>query len=512
MLVDGTVAVAGTTPTVSSVTPAYGPESGGTTVTIIGTNLSGLTAVNFGTTAAASFTAVSSTSITAVSPAGRGVVDVIVSTLAGTSTAGNKDRFDYGPEVTSVSPAFGPSSGGTAVTIYGTNLSEATAVHFGNTLAAYTITSDGIISATSPAGSGSVDVEVSSAQDSSAIVSADRFSYGPTVTGITPSAGPPSGGTSVTIVGSNFTGATSVSFGTATVPSSSFAMATDTGITLPSPGGTGVVDVVVTTPGGTSPTSGADKFSYAPVATSVNPPFGPSTGGTTVTITGSNLTGVYAVNFGSSPASSVMVISDTEVTAVTPPGKVPKVAVTVISPGGTSSPSPGATFLYGPVIAKVTPAVGVGSGGTKVVILGQDFKAVSAVMFGQVPANSFKARSATKIVAIAPAGVGLVDVTVQSPAGTSPLVGTDRFDYAPTVTKISPVQGPVAGGTKVRISGTNFQGVTAVNFGSTPAAKLTVVSKKQIVAVSPPGTGTVDITIVSLGGTSPISSSDVFTY
>jgi hypothetical protein len=80
-------------PTATSVAPNHGPASGGTTVTISGTNLTGATAVTFGSTNATSFTVNSETLITAVAPAGIGTVDVTVTTPDGTSAAGEADRF-----------------------------------------------------------------------------------------------------------------------------------------------------------------------------------------------------------------------------------------------------------------------------------------------------------------------------------------------------------------------------------------------------------------------------------
>jgi hypothetical protein len=91
-----------------------------------------------------------------------------------------------------------------------------------------------------------------------------EFSQGAaaTVTGVSPGSGPVSGGTSVTITGSGLTGATAVNFdGTA---ASSFTVNSDTSITATAPAATAVgpVDVTVTTPSGTSATSGADQFTY----------------------------------------------------------------------------------------------------------------------------------------------------------------------------------------------------------------------------------------------------------
>jgi hypothetical protein len=75
-------------------------------------------------------------------------------------------------------------------------------------------------------------------------------------------------------------------------------------------------------------------------------------------------------------------------------------------------------------------------------------------------------------------------------------------DFAtPTITSMSPASGPAAGGSTITITGTGFTGATAVSFGGTAAATYTVDSATQISAVSPPGTpGDVDVEIVTPGG------------
>src|SRR5579863_6117100 len=120
------------------------------------------------------------------------------------------------PTVTNVNPDTGPSAGGISVTITGTNFSGATVVRFGGTAASsFTVNSATQIAATSPAGTGTVDVTVTTSGGTSAASGADQFSYvsAPTVTNVSPNTGPPAGGTSVTITGTNFSGATVVRFG-----------------------------------------------------------------------------------------------------------------------------------------------------------------------------------------------------------------------------------------------------------------------------------------------------------
>ena len=81
----------------------------------------------------------------------------------------------------------------------------------------------------------------------------------PTVTGLNVAGGFPAGGSTVTLTGTSFTGATAVHFG---ATSASFSVVNDTTITATDPGGSSgtTVDVTVTTPAGTSATSAADKY------------------------------------------------------------------------------------------------------------------------------------------------------------------------------------------------------------------------------------------------------------
>jgi len=94
-------------------------------------------------------------------------------------------------------------------------------------------------------------------------------------------------------------------------------------------------------------------------------------------------------------------------------------------------------------------------------------------------------------------------------------VNSSLFDVtfpAPTVTSVSPNSGPTSGGTAVTITGTNFTGATAVNFGMVAATNPIVTSNTQIMATSPTGLGTVDVTVTTSGGTSATSAADQFTY
>ena len=178
------------------------------------------------------------------------------------------------------------------------------------------------MTATAPAGNlGTVDITVTTAGGTTAISAADKYTYVippvPTVTGVSPNSGPIPGGTSVSLTGTGFSGATAINFGPNN-PAIFYTIKSPTLITVTSPAGVlGLNDITVTTPGGTSPASAADKFNYtvppAPAVTKVAPASGPN--GTFVTVTGTNFAGATAVNFGAHAATTFTINSSTSISA-----------------------------------------------------------------------------------------------------------------------------------------------------------------------------------------------------
>ncbi|NML55173.1 hypothetical protein HHL19_35395 [Streptomyces sp. R302] len=85
------------------------------------------------------------------------------------------------------------------------------------------------------------------------------------------------------------------------------------------------------------------------------------------------------------------------------------------------------------------------------------------------------------------------------------------FAPAATITTISPVSGPAAGGTTVTIKGTRLAGVTAVNFGATPGTTLTVVSDTELRVKTPAGAaGAVNVVVAADSGNT--TKNAAFTY
>jgi hypothetical protein len=327
------------------------------------------------------------------------------------------DAAATNPRQLTTSIDWGDKTGSTPGTVSGANGTfTVTSIHTYNNAGSFTIT----ITVT----------DTTTRQTSRGSGAATVTMQGPAITGINSNSGPAAGGTKVTITGSNFTNATSVSFGT--TAAASFTITSDTQITAVSPAGNGTVDVTVTTPGGTSTISTADQFTYIPLPSvkSVTPTSGPVAGGTTVTITGSNFTNATSVSFGSTTTSNFTVDSDTQITALSPQGSG-TVDVTVTTPNGTSAKSQADQLSYipPPTVTGINPASGPTTGGTKVTITGSNFTGATSVSFGTTATNNFTVDSDTQITVVSPAGSGTVDVTVTTPEGTSTASTADQFSY-----------------------------------------------------------------------------------
>ena len=233
-----------------------------------------------------------------------------------------------------------------------------------------------------------------------------------------------------------------------------------------------------------------------PKVTDVEPGGGPMAGGTTVTITGTDFTDATEVDFAvpggpSVPATSMSVVSDTEITATTPDmtsaaGGDPLLStdVRVVGPDGTSAVDPNDLYDFGaPVVTAVVPAGGPVAGGNAVVIEGSGFAnpawSLDKVDFlpalsslGPLTGLSASVVSDTEIDVTAPdatgeatggalgthvdpvfdltGGGGSLDAWPQSPGDDAYAFGT------PVISSVEPVGGPIDGGNQVVIHGTGF--------------------------------------------------------
>lgn len=230
-------------PQVFSVSPASGPNEGGTRVTLTGEGFQAPVQVFFGEgTSAADFTgveasvqSVSANRIVVITPSATGfgqnnlneVVDILVKNLQSGFATVAPSAFQYGaggadvPFISAISPGQGPFTGGTLVTLFGQGFDEPVAVELaGVGQSIVSVTGTEVVVRT-------VAVDVTSCNDVSGAsqltnietgesATGPTFTYRvprPVITGVSPSSGPQGGGTLVTISGQNFTEPARVLFG-----------------------------------------------------------------------------------------------------------------------------------------------------------------------------------------------------------------------------------------------------------------------------------------------------------
>ena len=547
-------------PQVTGVSPSSGGLAGGTIVTVTGSAFTGATAVDFGAGNAGTGLAVlGDTELTVVSPpapsGSGGTVQVTVTTSAGPSADGSDDGFTYQLEVTGVSPAVGAPAGGTIVTVTGAGFTGATSVTFGGVAGtALAVQSDTQLTVTTPAGGGTVAVVVSAAGGSSPQSAAASFSYertpqlylrvwqglaAPAQGSAAPAAstGPytyalDGTGVTVSLVSANGQFHAGDFWRFAVRPLDPSAVYPARYLTAPQPPEgprTWICPLAVLTwnsDGTATPASSVPVFWNlvamteafltkvqlpVPSVTAVQPNAGPPSGGTPVTLTGKNFTGATTVYFGTTTGTGISVQSDTQLTVTSPAGSG-IVNVQVITTGGESPTSTADEFAYIGVTG-VSPAVGPPAGGTAVTLTGSGFTGASAVEFGGVAGTNLTVVSDTEITVTSPVGSGLVDVTVVNGTHTSPTVAADHFAYV-TVTAVSPNSGPESGGQQVTVSGAGFSSVavTAVDFGIFGTASLQVVSDATIVATTPAGSGSQQVSVVTQLGSTAVSGAAASQY
>jgi hypothetical protein len=231
----------------------------------------------------------------------------------------------------------------------------------------------------------------------------------PTIASFTPTAGPI--GTTVTINGTGFTGATGVAFGSG--QATDFTVDSDTQITATVPLGANTAKVKVTGPGGTG--TSATNFKVTTLTFSgMTPTTGPE--GTQVVLSGAGFTGATDVSFGGMSAT-FSVTSDYKITTTVPAGATTGF-ITVTTPNGTAqSPSEFVVVLPqpAPTITSFSPTSG--PVGTTVVITGTSFTGATAVKWGSVGATTFTIDSDTQITAEVPVGAPTAKIKVKTPAG-----------------------------------------------------------------------------------------------
>jgi hypothetical protein len=253
----------------------------------------------------------------------------------------------------------------------------------------------------------------------------------PAIASFTPTSGPV--GTTVTLTGTNFTGATSVTLNGVRVPS--FTVVDAATIMLVVPAGVTSGFITVTTQGGTATSTNA----FTVVEPNPVPTIGSLAPATaiagsdsfTLTVSGTGFVNGAEVRFNGTALPTTLV-SPTQLTATVPASAVITAGiydVTVTNPapgGGTSTSSAFTVLVPAPTISSFTPTTG--GPGTLVTITGTDFMGVTAVRIGSLAITDYTVVSASTITLVIPSGTGIANgfITVVTPSGTA--TSTSAFD------------------------------------------------------------------------------------
>lgn len=267
---------------------------------------------------------------------------------------------------------------------------------------------------------------------------------------------------------------------------------------------------------GTRDSFGIDNFSLTwsvaatppPTITGIAPNTGPAAGGTSVTITGTNLSGA-SVTIGGAAATGVSA-SATSISCTTPAGSAGAADVVVTTAGGNATLVGGFTYGAGPTINTIAPQQGPAAGGTSVTIDGANLSGATSVLFG-ASAATITANTANQIVCTAPAGSGVVSVSVTTASGSDSVSGAFTYIAAPVVQLCTPGSGADTGGTSVTITGQNLANASSVLFGG--AAATNVASSAGSITCTTPShvAGTVDISVTTPGGSHTLTGGFVYT-
>ncbi len=519
-------------PVVSGLSPASGSVAGGYLVIVSGENFLPGATVRFGSTDSPAATVQTAEVITAEVPPGpAGAVAVTVRNPDG-QEGQLAAAFTYllasdALRLERVSPNAGPASGGTLLTLTGDGFEAGATVIVGTAFADdVAVAGSQTILATAPAGEvGPADVQVALEGGRTATIENAFFYYDPAspapfpeIAAIHPLVGPTSGGTVLSIRGSNFDGNATVYVGRAPTPVAARYGSTHLVVLTPA-AAAGPVDITVVNGDGKSATLEAGFTYYDPTGPvapltllNIAPAVGPTTGGTAVTVTGQGFLPGLTLLVGALPASDVQLDGTGSLQAVVPPGTLGTADVTVVNADGRSATLT-AAFTYvlaAPAITQIVPTRGPIAGGTEVVLVGSGFAEGAHVLFGDSPASDVVFFNSDALRATTPAGApGVVAVRVLNPDGQSATLAA-AFEYVeqpfgdppPTLTSLTPNVGPVAGGSVVLVAGSGFTTGATVLFGGATARRVQIVDPNRLVVVTPAAqaAGTVDVSVLNADG------------
>ncbi|MBL7664725.1 MAG: IPT/TIG domain-containing protein [Bacteriovoracaceae bacterium] len=389
-------------------------------------------------------------------------------------------------EVRSITPQGGPLAGGQVITLLGDKFNPGITVDIGGVACTpvVNVSSSEMTCTTGANAAGTYTVTVTDVTNGIlSLPNAYSYNAAPTVVSVLPVDGPLAGGTAITITGTGFyAGATATVGGN---NCTGLVVVNATTITCTTAAhAAGAEDIVVTNADTQTDTLvGAYTYQAAPTVTSVAPAFGPITGNTPISITGTGFLAGASVTVGGNLCSAINVVSPTQIDCDTPVHTAgAKNVVVTNTDTQTGTLTNGYTYLNTPTITSVTANVGSSAGGTNVTIAGTNFYTGATVDFGGSACTAVTVVSSTSITCTTAAhAAGIVAVTVTNvDAQFATQAGGFTYLDAPTVTLVAPAAGFALGGTAVTLTGTNFYAGATVSFGGSACTSVTVVGPTTI--------------------------------
>ena len=503
-------------PTISSVSPASGPLTGGNLITVLGNYfVAGKMQVLVGGNPCGSVSVTAANTLTCIVPshaAGEVSVKVLVASTEISAELTSGYRYQPGPVIESVSPSVGPLAGGNSVTLQGTGFLSGARVLLGGVLCTSLRTDESGRFLSCVAGSrasGVVDVEVTNPDNQKATLTAGyTYQTAPSVSSIRPNEGSASGGTLVEIQGSGFLAGATVQF--AEMECSQVEVSSSTKLVCRTPPHMpGVVSIRVTN---SDRQSGAlsDAFTYraAPIVSSISPTYGSVTGGTSLWVTGSGFLPGANVSVGGGACSQVTIVSSSSLTCLTPVGTSGDAQDVVVtnSDGQSGNLSRAYTYYYPPTIEAVSPTSGPLAGGTRLTVTGTHFLSGNmTVTVGTRPCSSVDVVNANSLTCVVPmsAQEGSVDVTVAISQTTfsSTLPSSYSYQSGPSISMVSPAVGSVAGGTTLTILGNYFSNGLTVSLDGVSCSPVVWESREKLQCTTPPhAEGSVELVVTNPDG------------
>jgi uncharacterized repeat protein (TIGR02543 family) len=552
------------TPTITSLSVTSGTTAGGTRTVITGTNLLNTTSVTVGGVEATRETN-TATSLTITTPSTTvGVKDVVVTTSGGSAT--RTGGFTY---YTTLTPACGTSgtftisnnivTGHTSCTGTVTIPEGVTAIASAGmsgigfrgapisgivtlpstlkTIGSYAFRDTGAISVVIPRGlttfSGELHFQFSG-------ITSVTFETPTSLTqlpkGVFSSALPslivPQG---ITSLGDSFVGASlrNLSLPGSITSISATALTAGGLVCVANPENNAMVSTLVPTlppvPPATFATGGAaftrvpvnlvSNFADCPIGnptiTSISTSSGSTGGGTSVVISGTNLTGTRGVKIGTLTAA-IETVTATTVAIKTTAGTGTNLPIHLVADGGwVSSVSP---IVYSyvvppPTFTSISVTAGPLAGGTTTVITGTNLESATAVTVGGAAATR-GANTSTSLTITTPSRTfGAKDIVITTAGGTVTATGAFTYVTAPTISSLSVTTGSTAGGTVSVISGTNMSNTTAVTVGGIPATFETNTATSITITTAASVTdGAKNVVLTTAGGSSTLSNSFNYKY